>query len=113
MEEKMPRKKTIDNMALIKAVESGTPRRELMKQFGLKSPVQVTTYYLDALINEGRAKEIAGRQFTVAKPSKTFTVNKRGSLVIPREKVQELGYKVGNTFSISKAPKDGISLKVQ
>lgn len=110
----MPKKKEVNAKALIKAVESGSPRSEVMKQFGFKSPVMVSTYYLDALVETGRVKGIVGRKLIV-KPGKkaiTLKVNKRGSLVIPREKVEELGYKVGDTFLISKTLRgDGISLK--
>ncbi|MBW2624191.1 MAG: hypothetical protein JRD68_14880 [Deltaproteobacteria bacterium] len=115
----MPRKKKIDSKALIKAVESGLPRKEIMAQFGFMSPVQVTTYYLDSLIETGQAKAIVGRRSKAGKAgkagkeSKVITVNKRGSLVIPREKAEELGYKVGDTFSISQTKKgEGISLKL-
>jgi len=108
----MPRKKEVDGKKLIKAVESGIPRREIMSEFGFKTPAMVSTYYLDALVETGRAKGIVGRPPT-AKPdekAKVLKVNKRGSLVIPREKIEELGYKVGDTFSISKTLA-GISLK--
>jgi hypothetical protein len=113
----MPRKKKIDLKALINAVESGLPRKEIMDRFGFTSPVQVTTYYLDSLIETGQAKAIVGRQSKTGKAgkeSKVITVNKRGSLVIPREKAEELGYKTGDTFSISQTKKgDDISLKLQ
>lgn len=109
----MPQKKKIDNKALIKAVESGMTRREVMAQFGFKTPAMVSTYYLDALVETGRAKGIVGRQPT-AKPGKALKVNQRGSLIIPKEMVEELGCKVGDTFTVSKALKgDGISLKAQ
>lgn len=109
----MPQKKKIDDKALIKAVESGTPRREVMAQFGFKTPAMVSTYYLDALVEAGRAKGIVGKQPTV-KPGKTLKVNQRGSLIIPKEMVEKLGCKVGDTFAISRALRgDGISLKVQ
>jgi hypothetical protein len=98
----MPQKKKIDNKVLIKAVESGTTRTEIMAQFGFKTRGQVTTHYLDSLVEVGRAKGIVGRQPT-AKPGKALKVNQRGSLIIPKEMVEELGYKVGDTFSVSRA----------
>ena len=113
----MPRKKKIDSKALIKAVESGLARKEIMAQFGFTAPVQVTTYYLDSLVESGQAKAIVGRQSKTRKAggeSKGISVNKRGSLIIPKEKAEELGYKVGDTFSVSQTKKeDGISLKFQ
>lgn len=108
----MPRKK-IDTKALIKAVESGLPRRDIMAQFGFTNPNQVTTYYLDALVELGRAKGIVGRQQTSVKVI-PIKVNQRGSLVIPRERVAKFGYTIGDAFSISKTTAgDGINLKAQ
>jgi hypothetical protein len=112
----MPRKKKIDTKALIEAVESGTPRKDIMAQFGFNNPNQVTAYYLDALVELGRAKAIVGRQLkdTSSKKVIPIKVNQRGSLVIPRERVTEFGYNIGDTFSISKTKAgDGISLKAQ
>ncbi len=58
----MPRKKEIHLKALVDAVESGVPRREIMKRFGFKSPTQVTAYYLDGLVEAGRTKPVISRQ---------------------------------------------------
>ncbi len=112
----MPRKKKIDTKALIKAVESGLSRRDIMTQFGFNHPNQVTAYYLDALVETGRAKGIVRRRLKdkISVKAKPIKVNQRDSLVIPREKVEELGYKVGDTFSVNQIKAgDGISLKVQ
>ncbi len=93
-------------------MESGTPRSEIMIQFGFKSPVMVSTYYLDALVEAGRAKWIVGRQPTAksGKKARILKVNQRGSLVVRRELVEEMGFSIGENFSIRKT-KEGISLK--
>jgi hypothetical protein len=57
----MAKKKDIHLKALVDAVESGVPRRDIMKRFGFNSPAQVTTYYLDELVEAGRAEAIVGR----------------------------------------------------
>ncbi len=108
----MPQKKEIDNKALIKAVESEMSRREIMAQFGFKAPGQVTTHYLDALVEAGRAKGIVGRQPTAksGKKAKVLKVNQRGSLVVRRELIEEMGFSIGENFSIRKT-KEGMSLK--
>ena len=104
----MPQKKEVDGQKLIKAVESGVPRREIMSEFGLKTPVSVNTYYLDALIEAGRAKGIVGRQPKV-KSDKALKVNKRGSLVVRRELIEEMGFSIGENFSIRKTKSRNIS----
>ncbi len=73
----MPKKKKIDPKVLIKAVESGLPRRDIMAQFGFTIPIQVTIYYLDALVEVGRAKGIVSRQPKVktAEKAKTFDLS--------------------------------------
>ena len=91
------------NFTSTRSVWMDSPK-EIMAQFGFTSPVQVTTYYLDSLIETGQAKAIVGRNPRAGKAgmeSKIITVNKRGSLIIPKEKAAELGYKVGDTFSVS------------
>jgi len=108
----MPRKKTIDPKALIKAVESGTPRREIMRQFGFKSPVQVNTYYLDALIDAGKAKQIKSRQPKAANVEKIVKVSKRGSISVPKQMLTEMGFKIGDSFKVNKT-RAGLILKIQ
>lgn len=108
----MPRKKKVDAAKLIKAVESGRFFKELMAQFGFKTMTQLKSYYLDALVAKGRAAGIIGKAAKAAKvkPAKGIKVNKRGSLVVPKAKIEEMGFKVGEEFSI-KPSKAGISLR--
>lgn len=106
----MPKKKEIDNKGLIKAVESGLSRKEIMAQFGFKIPGQVTTYYLDALIEAGRAKGIAGRSPKAARKEETVKVNQRGSISVPKEMIERMGFKEGDRFQVGKT-RAGIILK--
>ncbi len=110
----MAKKKEIDLKALINAVESGSPRKEIMNQFGFTSPVQVNTYYLDALIDTGRAKDILGRKPKAGqeKDQSIIKVTKRGSISVPKELIKEMGYKEGDFFVVNKT-KAGIILKSQ
>lgn len=108
----MPKKKEIDNKALIKAVESGLARREIMAQFGFKIPGQVTTYYLDALIEAGRAKGIVGRPPKAASKGETVKVNQRGSISVPKEMIERMGFKEGDRFQVGKT-RAGIILKTK
>jgi len=107
----MPRKKKVDSAKLIKAVESGRPAKEIMADFGFNTPTQLKTYYLDALVEKGKATGITGRTPRAkAKKAEGIKVNKRGSLVIPRERVEGMGFKIGEEFNIRKT-KSGINLK--
>jgi hypothetical protein len=109
----MPRKKTVNSDKLIKAVESGLPSKEIMEKFGIKTSAQLKSLYLDALVAKGQAKGITGRTpkgGRSAKKTKEILVNKRGSLVVPRDMVEEMGFKIEDSFMVRKT-KSGLSLK--
>lgn len=109
----MARKKIVDSTKLVKAVESGQPAKEIMEEFGINTRIQLKSLYLDALIESGKAKNIISRVPKAGDgdgESKAIKVNKRGSLVVPRQMVDDLGYELGDTFSIRKT-KSGISLR--
>lgn len=111
----MPKKKKVDNEKLIKAVESGTPSTQIMAEFGIKTSAQLKNLYLDALVEKGMAKGIAGGRKKSAKKtdeSPSICVNKRGSLVINRNIAEEMGWQVGDTFLVRKT-KSGLNLKKQ
>jgi AbrB family looped-hinge helix DNA binding protein len=98
----MPPKKKVDAKALIKAVESGTTRTEIMAQFGFSNRSQVSTRYLDALVEAGRAKGITSRQPKAASAGNTVKITKRGSISVPKEMVAEMGFKEGDSFTVRK-----------
>ena len=107
----MPPKKKIDPAKLVEAVQSGKPQGEVMKQFNFKSATQFKSHYLNALIETGKAPEIMiGRASSKAASTKDVVVNKRGSVVIAKALVDEMGFGVGEKFAVRKT-KSGISLK--
>jgi hypothetical protein len=107
----MPPKKKIDPAKLVEAVQSGKPQSEVIKEFDFKSATQFKNHYLNALIKTGKAPEIkVGRASSKAAPAKDVAVNKRGSVVISKALVDEMGFGVGDKFSVRKT-KSGISLK--
>lgn len=107
----MPAKKKIDGAKLIKMVESGNHQKEIMKAFKLNTAAQLKAHYLDALMKAGKAPEIkSGRGKAKANPSKEVMVSKRGSVVIPKALVDEMGFAQGEAFAVRKT-KAGISLK--
>ena len=107
----MPKKIQIDESALIAMVKDGVAQKEIMEKFGLKTPTQLKVAYANALMAAGTVPEIIkGRKTAAAKTSKAAAVNKRGSLVITKSLVEEMGFVVGDTFAIRKT-KSGISLR--
>jgi AbrB family looped-hinge helix DNA binding protein len=107
----MPPKKKVDSAKLVEAIESGKRQSEVMKEFNFKSATQLKSYYLNALIDTGKAPEIkVGRASSKAAPAKDVAVNKRGSVVIPKALVDEMGFAAGDKFVVRKT-KAGISLK--
>jgi hypothetical protein len=107
----MPAKKNIDASKLIKAVESGKHQSEIMKEFKFNTAAQLKSHLLDALVKSGKIPGIkTGRAKAKANPSKDVLVSKRGSVVIPKEMIDEMGFSEGNTFTVRKT-KSGISLK--
>jgi AbrB family looped-hinge helix DNA binding protein len=105
------KKKSIDGAKLIKMVEEGVPRPEIMKKLNIKTSTQLTVAYARAQMEAGKIPEIAGgRGGTTAGDGNVVTVGKRGSVIIPKEKAESLGIAVGDKFSVKKT-KTGIALK--
>jgi len=108
----MPAKKKIDGEKLIKMVENGKHQREIMKEFKFNTTAQFKTHLLDALVNAGKAPEIkSGRGKSKTNSVKEAMVSKRGSVVIPKTMIDEMGFQEGNKFSVRKT-KSGISLRI-
>jgi hypothetical protein len=107
----MPAKKKVDYAKLRKAVESGKPQAEILKDFKLNTAAQLKSHYLSALMEAGKVPEIkTGRRSADAEPAKEAEVNKRGSLIIPNVLISEMGFDEGEKFLVRKT-KSGISLK--
>ena len=56
----MPKKREIDNAALLKMVKEGITQSEIMEKFGFKSSPQLKVAYANALMESGEAPEIKG-----------------------------------------------------
>jgi hypothetical protein len=110
-EVEMPKRKKIDHAKLIKMVKDGTNQKQIMEKFTFGTSTQLKVAYLNALTQTGEAPEILTAR-TVKKEkaiSKEVAVGKRGSIVIPKGLVEELGFKEGDFF-LAKKTKVGISL---
>lgn len=107
----MPAKKKIDGEKLIKMVESGKLQSEIMEAFNLSTSAQLKAHYIDALMKAGKAPQIkSGRGKSANAAAKETMVSKRGSVVIPKAAIAEMGFKEGDKFTVRKT-KSGISLK--
>ena len=67
--------------------------------------------YRQCLLEKLKAAQF-GEVSTVTCYGNQASINKSGSLIIPKEKIEELGFKENDTFTIRKT-KSGISLKIQ
>ena len=107
----MPKKKVVDGKKLIQAVKAETPQPEIMKAFDFKTSTQLKTAYMNALIEVGEVPAIvSGRGTAKATTSNEVNVGKRGSIIIPKGLVEELGFVENDRFLVKKT-KSGISLK--
>jgi len=107
----MAKKKAIDNAKLVKMIEEGIPRPEIMKKLNIKTSNQLTVAYAKAMMEMGKIPVIkGGRGGVTAKESNVVTVGKRGSVIIPKDIAESLGIGVGDKFSVRKT-KAGIALK--
>lgn len=108
----MPKKKDVNAKALIKMIEDEKPQSEVMAKFGFKNSNQLKVAYTNALMETGKVPPLvkAATGSASVKRFNTITVNKRGSLIIPREMVEQFGLGQGDTFTVRKT-KTGVSLK--
>jgi len=107
----MPKKKVFDAKKFVKMVKDETHQQEIMKAFGFKTAAQVKAAYFRALVESGEVPGIlGGRGAGKAAKGKLIGVGKRGSIIIPAEKVAELGVGKDDKFKVRKT-KAGIALK--
>jgi hypothetical protein len=107
----MPAKKKVNYKKLIEAVKSGKNQSEIIKNFNFNTAAQFKSHYLDALIQAGEAPEIkTGRASKKVETLKNTFVSKRGSVIINKILIADMGFKEGDQFSVRKT-KSGISLR--
>jgi len=94
------RKKIID------MVRKGIPDKEIMKELGIQTKASLKKMYYDALVEAGKIKDImTERKLKKAKvPRKRpVTIGKRGTMLLSKPLlVEELGFKEGDKFTVSK-----------
>jgi hypothetical protein len=109
----MAKRKEIDGKLLVKMVKDGAPQSDIIKKFGFNTSTQLKVAYANALMESGKIPEIKSPRG--GKPAggikKEVSVSKRGSLIIPKGLIEELGFKEGDLF-VTRKTKAGISLKL-
>lgn len=105
----MAKRKKIDETSLLKMIDEGAPQKEIMEQFGFKNSSQLKVAYANALISSGKVPGLK-KSVEAKAVDTTVSINNRGSLIIPKVLVDELGIAAGDTFTVRKS-KAGLSLK--
>jgi len=105
----------VDAKKLIEMVGKGIPDKEIMNELGIKTKASLRSMYYNALVEAGKIKDImTERKVKKAAPrQRALTVGKRGTILLSKKLlVDQLGFKEGDKFSISKR-RDSIILRKQ
>jgi hypothetical protein len=105
----MERKRLVDHNDLIKAVEAGFSKHELMKKFGYKTLGALKIGYLNALMALDKVPAVNTKS-REKKVDNVVGINSRGSLVIPKKLVDALGLDKTTLFHVLK---DGVDLNLK
>ena len=105
----MAKRKKINEASLLKMIDDGVSQKEIMDKFGFKNSSQLKVAYANALMTTGKVPSLT-KGGGAQKVDTTITVNKRGSLVIPKVLAEQLELSVGDNFTVRKS-KAGLSLK--
>jgi len=105
----------MEKKRIIEMVRKGIPDKEIMKELGIQTKASLKKMYFDALVEAGKIKDImTERQMKKAKPRRrALSIGKRGTMLLSKPLlVEQLGFKKGDKFTVSKR-KDSIILKKQ
>ncbi len=101
---------------LIEMIRKGVPDKEIMRELGIQTKASLKKMYYDALVEAGKIKGImAERKMKKAKPKKKrpLAIGKRGTILLSKPLlVEQLGFKEGDIFTVSKR-RNSIILKKQ
>lgn len=106
----MPKKMKVNEKALLKMIQGGATQADVMKKFGFKNSSQLKVAYANAAMSTGQIPALKSGRRTAISADTKITVNKRGSLIIPKALVEKFGLKQGENFDV-KNTKTGIRLK--
>lgn len=99
----MAKKKLVEHNALVQAIEMGRPQEAVMEAFGIKSAAALKTAYYNALVALGKVPGLNNSRTKKKKKIDTVVnINNRGSLVIPKQLVDQLALDPSARFSVEK-----------
>ena len=103
-----------DAKKLVELVKKNVPDKEIMQELGVKTKTTLKKMYYDALVEAGKIKDImTERKLKKAKAprKRPVTIGKRGTILLSKSLlVEQLGFKEGDKFTVSKR-KDSIILR--
>ena len=105
----MSQKKLVEHNALLQAIEMGMTKESIMEKFNIKSLQELKMAYYDALVALNKIKDVK----KVSKSKKVdnrVSINSRGSLVIPKNLIDDLDLGEMDTFKVVKSD-SGLMLK--
>ena len=101
---------------LIEMVRKGVPDKEIMRELGIQTKASLKKMYYDALVEAGKIKGIVKEskmKKAMPKKKRPLTIGKRGTILLSKPLlVEQLGFKKGDKFAVSKR-KNNIILKKQ
>jgi len=106
----MAKKTKIDNKRFMEMIKEGFSKKGIMKTFGIKTYPQFDSKYNKIAIEMGLIPAL--KRTKPKKDESVVKIGKRGSITIPKNFVDEFGFKENDEFDIKMA-KNGISLKLR
>lgn len=100
----MAKRRTVDASKVIEAVESGRLDKDIMVRFGLENMKRGKARMRESPAQ--RERGLHGR----GQGRGRIQINRRGSLVLPRDMVEAMGFRQGDSFVVRKT-RAGLSLK--
>ena len=108
----MAKRNKVDGKKVLQMIKDGVGQSEIMEQLGIKTSTQLKTAYANALMDAGEVPKIkgAGKKAKKKPVNMKISVNKRGSLVVPKKMIESMGIEIGEAFEAKKT-RSGIQLK--
>ena len=98
---------------LVAMVKKNVPDKEMMEKLGVQSRAALKKMYYDALVEAGKIKDILTEKEVKKRTAKArkLRIGKRGTMTLGKAiVVDKLGFREGDTFTVSKG-KDSIILR--
>ena len=95
------KKEVANSAAILKTYTGGATLAELKEKYGITGKGQLASAVLDALIRSGKMPELARGRTKKQLPSEfTLSVNKRGTIVLPKDAVSDaFHFSQGQSFT--------------